>query len=67
MFYDSLTYQQLVNSINNGNKQFLDYKTIHQAEGDEFKNVCIKLSPESDAKDLDFLLNLNMDNESQIV
>ncbi|OCS87820.1 ATP-dependent helicase [Caryophanon tenue] len=66
-FYDSMTFNQLVTQINNVDKNSINYKTIHQSKGDEFETVCIIFSSESKEKNLEFLINPDMNQETHRV
>lgn len=56
-FYEGHTYQELALCINIP-EDMSYHKTIHKAKGDEFDNVLLVLEEE---KDLDFILNPNLD------
>lgn len=58
-FYDSHTYQQLALCINIKDDDSL-HRTIHKSKGDEFDNVLLVLTKESD---LEFLFNSDLNNE----
>lgn len=64
--YDGLTYIQLVNQIKSIESGSLDYRTIHQSKGEEYDTVCVMLTND-DGKELDFLVNPDMDKESHRV
>ncbi|GAE35615.1 ATP-dependent helicase [Halalkalibacter akibai] len=65
--YDGLTYKHLVTQIKNTETGSIDFKTIHQSKGEEFDTVCITLPSENEGKELDFLINPDMNKESHRV
>jgi DNA helicase-2/ATP-dependent DNA helicase PcrA len=65
--YDELTYKQLVSQIKSIENGLIDFKTIHQSKGEEYETVCITLPSEKDGKEIDFLINPDMNKESHRV
>lgn len=62
-FYDNNHYKELALCVKIPEDLSL-HKTIHKAKGDEFDNVLVVLQ---DEKDLDFLLNPDLENEEHRV
>lgn len=65
--YDGLTYKQLVLQIKSIENVSIDFKTIHQSKGEEYDTVCIVLPSKEDGKEIDFLVNPDMNKESHRV
>ncbi|RXZ02187.1 ATP-dependent helicase [Fictibacillus sp. S7] len=66
--YDEITYNQLALQIDNlENELSKNFKTIHQSKGEEYETVCVDIPSKGDGKELEFLVNPNMDTESHRV
>ncbi|MFA1710261.1 UvrD-helicase domain-containing protein [Peribacillus frigoritolerans] len=65
--YDDLTYKQLVLQIKSLENGMIDFKTIHQSKGEEYDTVCVTLPLDKDGKEIDFLINPDMNKESHRV
>ncbi|WP_394548142.1 UvrD-helicase domain-containing protein [Priestia aryabhattai] len=65
--YDELTYGQLVSQLQNIENGTADFKTIHQSKGEEYETVCVAIPSEKDGKEIDFLINPDMNKEAHRV
>ena len=65
--YDELTYEQLILQIKSIENGLIDFKTIHQSKGEEYDTVCVTLPLETNGKEIDFLINPDMNKESHRV